>query len=138
MCILISSIMFFFFFQAEDGIRDDLVTGVQTCALPIWFRSHQGSAVDRTLVRAEPTGFEPAIFCVTGRHVRPLHHGSWLVHLLGASSRMIPDSRSLVKCLECALRFLHQSLAGTEFCIQDLAACRPAYRVVAEQDEFVA
>src|SRR5207244_5363668 len=24
----------FFFFQAEDGIRDDLVTGVQTCALP--------------------------------------------------------------------------------------------------------
>src|SRR5258708_38568093 len=28
-------ILFFFFFQAEDGIRDDLVTGVQTCALPI-------------------------------------------------------------------------------------------------------
>src|SRR5258708_11423740 len=25
-----------FFFQAEDGIRDDLVTGVQTCALPIF------------------------------------------------------------------------------------------------------
>src|SRR5258708_9637357 len=28
-----------FFFQAEDGIRDDLVTGVQTCALPILARS---------------------------------------------------------------------------------------------------
>src|SRR2546425_10796901 len=28
---------FFFFFQAEDGIRDKLVTGVQTCALPICF-----------------------------------------------------------------------------------------------------
>src|SRR5438552_18206937 len=27
-----------FFFQAEDGIRDDLVTGVQTCALPILSR----------------------------------------------------------------------------------------------------
>src|SRR2546422_3105530 len=26
---------FFFFFQAEDGIRDVAVTGVQTCALPI-------------------------------------------------------------------------------------------------------
>src|SRR5256885_9903675 len=25
------------FLQAEDGIRDDKVTGVQTCALPIWF-----------------------------------------------------------------------------------------------------
>src|SRR2546425_4419389 len=29
-------LFFFFFFQAEDGIRDKLVTGVQTCALPIW------------------------------------------------------------------------------------------------------
>src|SRR5437016_7916018 len=27
--------VFFFFFQAEDGIRDWSVTGVQTCALPI-------------------------------------------------------------------------------------------------------
>ena len=27
-----------FFFQAEDGIRDRLVTGVQTCALPISWR----------------------------------------------------------------------------------------------------
>src|SRR5947208_4198101 len=33
----------FFFFQAEDGIRDDLVTGVQTCALPI---SRAGMGVD--------------------------------------------------------------------------------------------
>src|SRR2546430_12137124 len=29
-------ILFFFFFQAEDGIRDLTVTGVQTCALPIF------------------------------------------------------------------------------------------------------
>src|SRR5256886_8755051 len=28
-------LFFFFFFQAEDGIRDLTVTGVQTCALPI-------------------------------------------------------------------------------------------------------
>src|SRR2546426_8515674 len=33
-----SSYFFFFFFQAEDGIRDYKVTGVQTCALPIWSR----------------------------------------------------------------------------------------------------
>src|SRR2546430_6302582 len=32
-------ILFFFFFQAEDGIRDLTVTGVQTCALPISFCS---------------------------------------------------------------------------------------------------
>src|SRR5207302_5430170 len=29
-----------FFFQAEDGIRDFHVTGVQTCALPIYQQSH--------------------------------------------------------------------------------------------------
>src|SRR5690606_40297589 len=35
--LLVSSFfMFFFFFQAEDGIRDFHVTGVQTCALPIY------------------------------------------------------------------------------------------------------
>ena len=31
----IQKIVVFFFFQAEDGIRDHCVTGVQTCALPI-------------------------------------------------------------------------------------------------------
>src|SRR4030067_89663 len=31
------AVTIFFFFQAEDGIRDKLVTGVQTCALPISF-----------------------------------------------------------------------------------------------------
>src|SRR5687768_18227580 len=35
--------LFFFFFQAEDGIRDVAVTGVQTCALPIC-RRRRGSA----------------------------------------------------------------------------------------------
>src|SRR5207244_9548807 len=39
----------FFFFQAEDGIRDDLVTGVQTCALPI---SDQRPAVWREFYKA--------------------------------------------------------------------------------------
>src|SRR5256885_16178922 len=42
-------VLFFFFFQAEDGIRYYKVTGVQTCALPIshalgmgWFRHNSG------------------------------------------------------------------------------------------------
>ena len=34
MCVCV--FLCFFFFQAEDGIRDRLVTGVQTCALPIY------------------------------------------------------------------------------------------------------
>ena len=32
--------LYFFFFQAEDGIRDYKVTGVQTCALPISMESY--------------------------------------------------------------------------------------------------
>src|SRR5207244_5661279 len=39
-----------FFFQAEDGIRDDLVTGVQTCALPIWL-SIEGAPIAASIVR---------------------------------------------------------------------------------------
>src|SRR5689334_23557075 len=35
-------LLFFFFFQAEDGIRDGTVTGVQTCALPISMRAGLG------------------------------------------------------------------------------------------------
>src|SRR2546430_10192058 len=34
--IVILLLLVFFFFQAEDGIRDLTVTGVQTCALPIY------------------------------------------------------------------------------------------------------
>src|SRR5690606_40933123 len=34
-CLLLYPCFFLFFFQAEDGIRDFHVTGVQTCALPI-------------------------------------------------------------------------------------------------------
>src|SRR5690349_25073173 len=34
----------FFFFQAEDGIRDLYVTGVQTCALPICDATHSSRA----------------------------------------------------------------------------------------------
>src|SRR5437879_8813573 len=42
-----------FFFQAEDGIRDTSVTGVQTCALPISLCRETGSAVSRSGWRLE-------------------------------------------------------------------------------------
>src|SRR5882762_11508765 len=35
----------FFFIQAEDGIRASSVTGVQTCALPIWFSTKNDCAL---------------------------------------------------------------------------------------------
>src|SRR3712207_7102162 len=46
----------FFFFQAEDGIRDIGVTGVQTCALPISAAAHN----DVGLLRAESQDFKGA------------------------------------------------------------------------------
>src|SRR5258708_19992340 len=50
-----------FFFQAEDGIRDDLVTGVQTCALPISIRDCDtpcgGEQFDRPLVKCYKSAF---------------------------------------------------------------------------------
>src|SRR5256884_4525910 len=54
------SVVFFFFFQAEDGIRDVAVTGVQTCALPICGKSPPGgpgatAAYHRDYL-AEPVG----------------------------------------------------------------------------------
>src|SRR5437773_8809384 len=45
---------FFFFFQAEDGIRDRDVTGVQTCALPI-----SSSGVARFLRRTPKSAVIP-------------------------------------------------------------------------------
>src|SRR2546422_2889347 len=43
---------YFFFFQAEDGIRDVAVTGVQTCALPILYDLFAGGGFSRATVFA--------------------------------------------------------------------------------------
>src|SRR5207245_3472756 len=52
----------FFFFQAEDGIRDATVTGVQTCALPISnaFRSQLNALGTQTGKQYLLTAFTPA------------------------------------------------------------------------------
>src|SRR2546430_5540423 len=57
---------FFFFFQAEDGIRDLTVTGVQTCALPIYAMSgltsqpNLGSLVEALRHGPRDPGIDPA------------------------------------------------------------------------------
>src|SRR2546422_3720672 len=50
--------IFFFFFQAEDGIRDVAVTGVQTCALPI-FGDGEGRQDRRARQEERPQDREP-------------------------------------------------------------------------------
>src|SRR5438874_8047423 len=44
-----------FFFQAEDGIRDLYVTGVQTCALPIYQISARACHVTTPVIRCSST-----------------------------------------------------------------------------------
>src|SRR5256885_14948767 len=44
-------VLFFFFFQAEDGIRDYKVTGVQTCALPIYYARTRAALLSLTFAR---------------------------------------------------------------------------------------
>src|SRR6266404_3312701 len=50
--IMAMTMRYFFFFKAEDGIRDKLVTGVQTCALPIlaWFNTDKETLAPATRV----------------------------------------------------------------------------------------
>src|SRR5205823_8226247 len=57
--IRVSTPLLSFFFQAEDGIRDKLVTGVQTCALPISFSL--GAPASRRLLFPRPAGGTPAL-----------------------------------------------------------------------------
>src|SRR2546429_3640333 len=61
-----------FFFQAEDGIRDVAVTGVQTCALPICFPYGIGSASSKCEVSMKLTGAEILCEVLTRLGVREI------------------------------------------------------------------
>src|SRR5207237_4768424 len=71
------SVFLDFFFQAEDGIRDSSVTGVQTCALPILlscgvkiYMDGSGARATRAIhVNLYSTG-EQAVVAETRRHAR--------------------------------------------------------------------
>src|SRR5207248_8090984 len=84
----------FFFFQAEDGIRDRTVTGVQTCALPI---SVMAKSVEDTafyiysrLVSLNEVGSDPRTF---GMSVKEFHYQNaerrrcWPHAMLATSTR---------------------------------------------------
>src|SRR5690606_40081379 len=72
-----------FFFQAEDGIRDFHVTGVQTCALPIcWFRAFR-------LKVGSGHWFEPSILhqsigirCFSCLYIKPNYENMYSVYIL--------------------------------------------------------
>src|SRR6266498_4874478 len=71
-CLIDPYTSLFFFFQAEDGIRDADVTGVQTCALPIWF-----SRRVRTFAKANGI---PVIDCGRGDRKHQIAEGYLAAH----------------------------------------------------------
>src|SRR5688572_30528167 len=72
---------FVFFFQAEDGIRDLTVTGVQTCALPIFdlggttLTEGWGAGSHRELMAAHSLAQTVSANFTEGRRVRVLING---------------------------------------------------------------
>src|SRR6266404_9760917 len=82
-CVSRAVLYFFFFFQAEDGIRDKLVTGVQTCALPI-------SRIERGAVSKAPGGCDQALEYLWD--TRPLRR-RWARHHLSSRKPTTADSR---------------------------------------------
>src|SRR5699024_11979064 len=90
-----------FFLQAEDGIRDRNVTGVQTCALPILARSEGGRSVD--LLRFGRTdGGAQARVLLTCRHHSCEMMASHVLegameHVLGSADPAAQDRKSVVQ-----------------------------------------
>src|SRR5256885_7490551 len=72
----------FFFFQAEDGIRDYKVTGVQTCALPIYFPGRLGDEL-----------FEP---CAQVKDSRRGDDGQFVATLIGGGAENGPKENPRV------------------------------------------
>src|SRR5688572_31106137 len=62
----------FFFFQAEDGIRDLTVTGVQTCALPIFSARTRSRSAMTTLGKITNTGKSAAARLAPPRADEPI------------------------------------------------------------------
>src|SRR5207248_8897496 len=62
----------FFFFQAEDGIRDRTVTGVQTCALPIFSASLVSRPNDQQILECIQPRLAADVVRAAARSARPL------------------------------------------------------------------
>src|SRR3712207_8137699 len=83
----------FFFFQAEDGIRDIGVTGVQTCALPIYMKALVMLAIETSMRRGE-------LLALRWEHVDLERRVAHLPRTKNGSSRDVPLSTRAVRSEE--------------------------------------
>src|SRR5262249_60111324 len=106
---------FYFFFQAEDGIRDWSVTGVQTCALPISEAATQltqGGGAEKRTQRGRQQD-HVAVLCFDAQHLAYIrrrqrehheHHEYRQRHLVEGDKQ---DGRT-TECLGTGLQVQHQ------------------------------
>src|SRR5260221_2277329 len=89
MCTTLELRCVIFFSQAEDGIRDHCVTGVQTCALPISSRRRHTRDRKSTRLNSSHTVISYAVFCLRSEeHTSELQsHSDIVCRLLLASER---------------------------------------------------
>src|SRR5260370_2110907 len=88
---------YFFFFQAEDGIRDSRVTGVQTCALPIYPQQYYALAINALAAGRESPANSAFIGYLTETYLSPEQLGeAWGISLnswndLGTTGFALPQ-----------------------------------------------
>src|SRR2546421_1902616 len=87
----------FFFFQAEDGIRDLIVTGVQTCALPIYIFHNTRIVIEGSKIVAIDPKAGPVDYDLRGLTVMP----GWIdahVHLTWIFGKRSEERRVGKEC----------------------------------------
>src|SRR5258707_6090792 len=109
-CKVFSS-CFFFFFQAEDGIRDIGVTGVQTCALPIYC-AMPIPALPVAPGRAKRCRL-PHFIWLGQRGLSKSYHGHPAIHMQGLAGHVIGLDRKSTR-----LNSSHANISYAVFCLK--------------------
>src|SRR5438128_5307102 len=93
---------FVFFFQAEDGIRDATVTGVQTCALPIsaLLATIRCCETELQVAGAWPTDTRPLHHMELGALLTVARDAGWLVPTLPHTSDAVESQIGRASCRE--------------------------------------
>src|SRR3989339_38885 len=95
-------LFFFFFFQAEDGIRDWSVTGVQTCALPIFADVAEQQHVVRTITHQIADGTVAHAYIFAGpRGVGKTTVARLLAKALNCEGRRSGEAEPCNACTAC-------------------------------------
>src|SRR2546427_4859872 len=107
-----SALFFFFFFQAEDGIRDLTVTGVQTCALPICCSGADSGAICEHVLAGK--GLQSPYSCGLSIHRQTDDHEEPSVQSLhpGPCHEHGPDRKST------RLNSSHSQISYAVFCLK--------------------